>query len=56
MDARCRGESRCNSGKYRDEDIQDFTPKGLVFHRFPPGVLKSSTPLRDDKKSLVSSL
>ena len=34
MDARCRGESRCNSGEYRNEDVQDFTPKRFVFHDF----------------------
>ena len=27
MDARSGGECRRNSGEYRDEDIQDFTPK-----------------------------
>ena len=27
MDARSGGESRCDSGKYRDEDVQDFTPE-----------------------------
>ena len=30
MDARSGGESRCNSGEYRDEDVQDFTPECLV--------------------------
>jgi hypothetical protein len=34
MDARSGGESRCDSGKYRDEDVQDFTPKRFVFHDF----------------------
>ena len=34
MDARSGGESRCDSGEYRDEDVQDFTPKGFVFHSF----------------------
>ena len=34
MDARSGGESRCDSGEYRDEDVQDFTPKGFVIvHR-----------------------
>ena len=32
MDARSGGESRCDSGEYRDEDVQDFTPKRFVFH------------------------
>ena len=27
MDARSGGESRCDSGEYRDEDVQDFTPE-----------------------------
>jgi hypothetical protein len=34
MDARSGGESRCDSGEYRDEDVQDFTPKCFVFHDF----------------------
>ena len=43
MDARCRGESRCNSGEYRDEDVQDFTPKCFVFHDFKFLELRNST-------------
>jgi hypothetical protein len=27
MDARSGGESRCDSGEYRNKDVQDFTPK-----------------------------
>ena len=43
MDARCRGESRCNSGEYRDEDVQNFTPKCFVFHDFKFLELRNST-------------
>ena len=43
MDARSGGESRCDSGKYRDEDVQDFTPKCFVFHDFKFLELRNST-------------
>ena len=32
VDARSGGEGGSYRGKHRDEDVQDFTPKGFVFH------------------------
>ena len=33
-DAGGHTKSGCDSGEYRDEDVQDFTPKGFVIvHR-----------------------
>ena len=32
MDARSGGESRCDSGEYRNKDVEDFTPNVFVFH------------------------
>ena len=32
IDARSGGEGGSYRGKNRDEDVQDFTPKGFVFH------------------------
>ena len=32
VDARSGGERGGNGGKYRDKNVQDFTPKGFVFH------------------------
>jgi hypothetical protein len=36
LDAHARGdtESGGNGGEHGDYDVQDFTPKGLVFHFF----------------------
>ena len=34
VDARSGGEGGCNSGENRDKDVQDFVPKGFVFHSF----------------------
>ena len=34
VDARSGGESGGYRGEHRNEDVEDFTPKGLVFHNF----------------------
>ena len=34
IDARSGGESGGYRGKHRNKDVEDFTPKGFVFHNF----------------------
>ena len=34
IDARSGGESGGYRGEHRNEDVEDFTPKGFVFHSF----------------------
>ena len=34
IDARSGGESGGYRGKHRNKDVEDFTPKGFVFHIF----------------------
>ena len=55
MDTRCRGESRCNSGEYRDEDVQDFTPKCFVLHDFSDLELILVIVIQSEAKNLKSA-
>ena len=34
IDARSGGERGGYRGKHRNKDVEDFTPKGFVFHNF----------------------
>ena len=34
VDARSGGEGGGNGGEHRDENVEDFTPKGFVLHSY----------------------